>query len=1067
MNIKKILCLVLSLLFVVSSVAIISADTTNKTDETETAIDYIFMVQDKEYSRQTVKNLDTLKQPADPEVEGLAFVGWFINEYQLFNTDQDKDGIIDEEIVSVTAESKDITVIAKFKDAMYTGVSEDEIVESDEKAEPEVISEKEPEVKEEEKVVEPTITVLSGDSLDKATAAVNEYLAKENKTIDEVQLAVDIISNGVKEINIKDIENVKETSILYHIADDDTVSEVAYKYDNNVVSFESTEFSPFILATVKDIEVEPEKEDKQDRDPNRPDGLPDWVPDFNYEPVYDEEYGPEGEIIGDPKEYYNYWLENYHKYDENGNPIQTRAVTGAISGVQFIISDFAEGRLNGGGHSARFRVNADVNSGIKKNQIVYCGTNRIRFIGSTDGVARAGQTATETIQKATRNLDIYNSRKHQQPNVDMIKKILWYGQEGPGQIDSTTFRSIFGINYNADKFYQICHFAITQNGVVPIGTSTGDWSRIGQTTRTYVFNFINWLESQPTPPDDFIVYIYLGYGKTHSRNQGQDMYLWSYNPNGKLQGQKKGANSALLSQFPLTGAEFTVYTNSACTTIAKDADGNNAVLKVTASSENTYGSGYTQIITIKPGTYYVKETKAPSGYSLSTAVVTVTVTSSGTAKVEFTNSVIPYNLKIKKTSPTTQYSPIGCKFTVYTNSECTTVAKDINGNNAVLTVQTAVGSYYESNSVSLYPGTYYVKETTAVEPFELNTTVKSVSITTADAVVEFDNTIRSGLVYVQKTSDCPALQSDYPFTGAKFTVYTTEACTAIAKDTSGNNAVLTADASGKTNTISILPGTYWVKETTAPTGYELDTSIKKVVVTKGETASVTFTDHLIVHSITIIKVSDGSIYSVEGAEFTLYKEQACTNVVKDVNGNNVVMKVKKFTEGGNTVYKTDKFTIPAGLYYVKETKAPTNGHFKLDTTVRQADARNNDVVLTITNETLKCHFKVHKVSTQPNYIEQFPITGAKFTVYTDAECSQIAKDIYGNNAVLTVRNNDGDTNEIELALGTYWVKETYVPEHYVPHSTAVQISCETSGENKVLEFENILQVGLGKVQKTW
>ena len=207
MNIKKILCLVLSLLFVVSSVAIISADTANKTDETETTIDYIFMVQDKEYSRQTVKNLDILKQPADPEVEGLAFVGWFINEYQLFNTDQDKDGVIDEEIVSVTAESKDITVIAKFKDAMYTGVSEDEIVESDEKTEPEV--------KEEEKVVEPTITVLSGDSLDKATTAVNEYLAKENKTIDEVQLAVDIISNGVKEINIKDIENVKE--LLFYI----------------------------------------------------------------------------------------------------------------------------------------------------------------------------------------------------------------------------------------------------------------------------------------------------------------------------------------------------------------------------------------------------------------------------------------------------------------------------------------------------------------------------------------------------------------------------------------------------------------------------------------------------------------------------------------------------------------------------------------------------------------------------------------------------------------------------------------------------------------------------------
>ena len=63
------------------------------------------------------------------------------------------------------------------------------------------------------------------------------------------------------------------------------------------------------------------------------------------------------------------------------------------------------------------------------------------------------------------------------------------------------------------------------------------------------------------------------------------------------------------SLYSLAGAEYQLYTDSACTKKAKTADGSNAVL---TTDEN----GDSEVLEMEPGTYYAKEIKASRGYRI-------------------------------------------------------------------------------------------------------------------------------------------------------------------------------------------------------------------------------------------------------------------------------------------------------------------------------------------------------------------------------------------------------------------------------------------------------------------
>lgn len=100
------------------------------------------------------------------------------------------------------------------------------------------------------------------------------------------------------------------------------------------------------------------------------------------------------------------------------------------------------------------------------------------------------------------------------------------------------------------------------------------------------------------------------------------------------------------------------------------------------------------------------------------------------------------------------------------------------------------------------------------------------------------NFLSKGELELIKTSANPEItdgSSCYSFEGAEFGVYSdANTTTQVGK--------LITDENGKSNTLSLNAGTYWIKELKAPKGYALSSEVKKIQVTPGQKTTVTFAD---------------------------------------------------------------------------------------------------------------------------------------------------------------------------------------------------------------------------------
>lgn len=120
-----------------------------------------------------------------------------------------------------------------------------------------------------------------------------------------------------------------------------------------------------------------------------------------------------------------------------------------------------------------------------------------------------------------------------------------------------------------------------------------------------------------------------------------------------------------------------------------------------------------------------------------------------------------------------QYSLKGAKYQLYTNKKCTVKARDIDGNNAILTTD-AKG---KTGKLKMKPGTYYAKETVASKGYKLDTKAYTVKITASNTASDPASfTSLEPPLYgvpdfrVFKTSDDEEYAGYERFLGAEFTV---------------------------------------------------------------------------------------------------------------------------------------------------------------------------------------------------------------------------------------------------------------------------------------------------------
>lgn len=232
----------------------------------------------------------------------------------------------------------------------------------------------------------------------------------------------------------------------------------------------------------------------------------------------------------------------------------------------------------------------------------------------------------------------------------------------------------------------------------------------------------------------------------------------------------------------LSGWQFGIYSNSACTTLV-------------SGPHTTDTSGKISVTGLIPGTYYVKEIGHTDSainalyYCASANPQSVTVTSGAAASVSFTNKLNTGGVKLVKTTNTGENLG-GWQIGLYTDSACTspvTGSPFTTGEDGTVTV------------TGLLPGALYAKELAGSDPYwKCDTAVKTVTVAANQtATVTFSNTHNGRTKIIKSMPDGGSVA------GWEFEVYSAD-----------NKLVgtFTTGVDGLVLTDYLLPGTYTVKE---------------------------------------------------------------------------------------------------------------------------------------------------------------------------------------------------------------------------------------------------------------
>lgn len=567
---------------------------------------------------------------------------------------------------------------------------------------------------------------------------------------------------------------------------------------------------------------------------------------------------------------------------------------------------------------------------------------------------------------------------------DLVRKVLYYGYGGPGQLSNMTG------NYG---------WVITSLGLSKAYTGTG-----GSTATS----FIEQVSQLPSPPSSFKVYVVQTNG-----GSTQDLAYWEYSPKGSLQIYKSSAKPEITNNnnyYSIAGAVYGVYTNS-------NATGEIATL--------TIGSdGWSQIIELDEGTYYIKEKTAPKGYALDSTIYSISVHSGSKAVGKYTDKpqTDPVSIILSKVDVDTgNASPQGngtladAQFTIkfyageyndginpgdlgITPTKTWILKTDSNGRCRLNDAYKVSGDsfWYNSQGIPTLPlGTLTIQETKAPIGYKINSEI-FVRRITPNGTAEGVNTYNE-----------PIVKEDV----LEFTIKKVQSGTDIVipnikfKHTLPDGSIeeLKTDSNGEIVIKGLTQGVHTIVESEAVEGYEINSNEFKFEVTSENTIRVisnttnlgmtysesngdgflTVSNELKPYSLNLLKVNDDSKV-LEGAEFTLYSDKECNNV----------LDTQISDSKGKLAFKNLKVGIK---YYLKETKAPQGYRIPVD-----ADG---------------------KVHVYEIYVESIPAQG-KFDYYIDGVKYTINDTNSNNSIYLSGTSADRELNLKVVNIATMKLPKT-------------------------------------------
>lgn len=257
--------------------------------------------------------------------------------------------------------------------------------------------------------------------------------------------------------------------------------------------------------------------------------------------------------------------------------------------------------------------------------------------------------------------------------------------------------------------------------------------------------------------------------------------------------------------------------------------------------------------------------------------------------------------------------------------------------------------------------------------------------------------------------------------GAEFGLYSNSNCTTrIATATSSNGVV-------KFN--NLAPGTYYVKEISAPEGYLINDEVVTVTVTSNNTSTATVKNSEPTGEIHLTKElgtdKTNGMYGdvvIDEAEYTLYAAENITSQAgtKTFYTKDEAISTKSITASSDGTTGTIVWdNLPLGKYYVKETKCPT-GTFIDDTTHNITLSYKNQttkVVIddsTFSTDTVKSmKVKIFKAGSDGTAGVMPGVEGAEFSIKLYADYENAIAQGYTEQEIWAHNNDDGTWSYID------------------------------------------------------
>lgn len=523
----------------------------------------------------------------------------------------------------------------------------------------------------------------------------------------------------------------------------------------------------------------------------------------------------------------------------------------------------------------------------------------------------------------------------------------------------------------------------------------------------------------------------------------------------------------------ITGAEFTIYAANDI----KDALGTVIVNNGTALQTITTNAGQASFTLNLPygNSFYIKETKAASGYLCSGDIYTFECKSDDGSAVyshEFINTVQKASLSVYKEGEVLTgwnggsfvYETkglSGAAFQVSASGNITKPDGTMIYPDGTVIKEMVTGSDGSATLKNIYPGTYKIQETSAPEGYVLNGAEQIVTIApeqnaeVAFGSVTIANTRKKASVSVTKKDSV----SQYGLSGAEFTIYAAEDIKNASGTVIVNNgtALQTVTAVNGTAAFTIdLPygNAYVIKETKARDGYVLSKDVYTFNFDQKKEDVTAFTHEYVnerVKGKLSITKTDSEKTSAQG-EATLcgavYGLYASEDIISPDGSGEVIYTENELigTLTTDAVGAAEFQDIPLGNYYLKEISS-SEGYlldplihdvsFAYEGSAKEFVSRN----LTLTEDVKKQAFQLIKVSGSGDELD---ITGqAGFTAYLKSTLKLKEDGSYDfANSTPVIIGEHGETTlytdekgylcSIPLPYGTYIVRESDVPAGLSP-----------------------------------